>query len=115
MKIPTFQFPTDRITHLISPPEMPAEMLLMVLIVPSDTPEVLYVAIINERPRLWRFQRGPAAVRRDRVWHWLARIDPRWLKAPWSISDTPSHASNPDEIIERFARTGSCKKANPES
>lgn len=113
MKTPTFQFPTDRITHLLSPPEMPQRLL--VLIVPSDTPDVLFVAIINEAPRLWRFQKGPAAVRRDRVWRWLARIDPRWLNAPWSIDDTPSHASNPDEIIERFARTGSHKKANPES
>lgn len=81
-------------------------MNVRVLIVPSQKPGVHYVAILNDSARVWRFLKGPSTVHSSRVWQWLARLDPRWLKAPWAIEDAPAHFANPDAVLERYARTG---------
>lgn len=114
MKTPTFQFPPDRITQLMSHPGMP-DMNFIVLVAPSEKPGVSYVSIINDAGRFWRFVKGPSAVHTSRIWQYVARLDPRWLKAPWAIHDAAAQFANPDAVLDRYAKTGTGTQPDLES
>jgi hypothetical protein len=104
MKTPQFQFPNDRATYILPAPDMLDFSILRALAVPSARTGLHYVAIINDSARLWRFVRGPVTVHSSRVWHWLARVDPRWLNAGWCISDELSNAASPDAVLDGYAK-----------
>ncbi len=87
--------------------------ILLALISPSGTPGVHFVSIINDAGRYWRFVRGPVTVRSSKIWQWLARLNPLWLKAGWSIEDIPRQFANPDAVLEQYASTGSDKSNQP--
>ena len=110
MKKPAFNFPSDAITHLMPPPEMVDFEFLRAIAVSAVNPGVHYVAIINDGAKSWRFLRGPTAVHSHRIWQWLARVDPRWLKASWATQENENlGAPNPDAVLDRFANTGTAK------
>lgn len=110
MKPPAFDFPSDAITHLIAPPEMVNFGNLRAIAVPSITPGVHFVGIINDAAKHWRFVRGPVAVHSPRIWRWLARVDAHWLNASWAIQANGNFIANsPDDVLDRFAKTGTAK------
>ena len=114
MKPPTFQFPPDRITHLSAPPEMADFEIFRAIAVPSTTPGVHFVAIINDAAKIWRFARGPSAVPSRQIWRWLAAVNPHWLKAGWAFQETDNpRAPNPDAVLDRFSNTGTEKRPTP--
>ena len=82
--------------------------------VPSTTPGVHFVAIVNDSAKLWRFVRGPSAVPSHKIWQWLAAVNPHWLKAGWGFQETANpREPNPDSVIQRFSKTGTDKHPTP--
>lgn len=110
MKTPPFKFPADAITHLMAPPEMMDFEILRAIAAPSTTPGVHYVGIINEAARHWRFIKGPVPVHSNRVWQWLAKVNPHWLKASWAVQEGESRlATSPDDVLDSYAKASTAK------